>query len=140
MPREVPDVWGNVGTVQTCSAQGFFEQFGVSTVMYSASLSVYYLITIRGGRSAGSRARIRRMEPALHAVPLVFGLATAVASLALNLFNYGLWDCWIAPYPGVQRVVAERRNDRLRPREQRESVSVDFRSYSKVDLHLNRHG
>ena len=99
MPREVPDVWGNVGTVQTCSAQGFFEQFGVSTVMYSASLSVYYLITIRGGRSAGSRARIRRMEPALHAVPLVFGLATAVASLALNLFNYGLWDCWIAPYP-----------------------------------------
>ena len=99
MPREVPNVWGNVGTVPTCSAQGFFEQFGVSTVMYSASLSVYYLVTIRGGRSAGSRARIRRMEPALHTIPLVFGLATAVASLALNLFNYGLWDCWIAPYP-----------------------------------------
>ena len=33
MPREVPNVYGNVGTVQTCSAQGFFEQFGVSTVM-----------------------------------------------------------------------------------------------------------
>ncbi len=33
MPRDVPNVYGNVGTVQTCSAQGFFEQFGVSTVM-----------------------------------------------------------------------------------------------------------
>ena len=29
----------------------------------------------------------------------MFGLSTAIASLALNLFNYGLWDCWIAPYP-----------------------------------------
>ena len=67
--------------------------------MYSASLSIYYLITIRSGRSASSRARIRRLEPYLHAVPLVFGLATAVASLALDLFSYGLWDCWIAPYP-----------------------------------------
>ena len=33
MPRDVPNVYGNVGTVQTCTAQGFFEQFGVSTVM-----------------------------------------------------------------------------------------------------------
>ena len=33
MPRDVPNVFGNVGTVQTCTAQGFFEQFGVSTVM-----------------------------------------------------------------------------------------------------------
>lgn len=99
MPREVPNVWGNVGTTQTCTAQGFFEQFGVSTVMYSASLSIYYLITIRSGRSASSRARIRRLEPYLHAVPLVFGLATAVAGLFLRAYNYGLWDCWIAPYP-----------------------------------------
>lgn len=29
----------------------------------------------------------------------MFGLGTAIASLALKLFNYGLWDCWIAPYP-----------------------------------------
>ena len=99
MPREVPNVWGNVGTTQTCTAQGFFEQFGVSTVMYSASLSIYYLITIRSGRSASSRARIRRLEPYLHAVPLSFGLATAVAGLFLRAYNYGLWDCWIAPYP-----------------------------------------
>ena len=33
MPRDVPNVFGNVGNVRTCTAQGFFEQFGVSTVM-----------------------------------------------------------------------------------------------------------
>lgn len=64
----------------------------------SASLSIYYLITIRSGRFK-SQQKLHKVEPWLHIIPVVFGLGTAIASLALNLFNYGLWDCWIAPYP-----------------------------------------
>ena len=98
MPRDVPNVAWNVGSTQTCTVQGFFEQFGVSTVMYSASLSIHYLISIRSGRFK-SQTKMRKIEPYLHAVPLLFGLITAVTSLALKLFNYGLWDCWIAASP-----------------------------------------
>eukprot|EP00984_Skeletonema_dohrnii_P020654 scaffold10131_cov82-Skeletonema_dohrnii-CCMP3373.AAC.1 len=108
MPRDVPNVFGNVGNVRTCTAQGFFEQFGVSTVILNAtnllhlsdsgSLSIYYLITIRNGRFK-SQQKLQKYELWLHIIPLVFGFGTAIASLALNLFNYGLWDCWIAPYP-----------------------------------------
>lgn len=64
----------------------------------SASLSIYYLITIRSGRFK-SQQKLHKVEPWLHIIPVAFGLGTAIASLALNLFNYGLWDCWIAPYP-----------------------------------------
>eukprot|EP00986_Skeletonema_menzelii_P007128 scaffold2761_cov137-Skeletonema_menzelii.AAC.9 len=59
---------------------------------------MYYLITIRNGRFK-SQQKLSKLEPFLHIIPLGFGLGTAIVSLALNLFNYGLWDCWIAPYP-----------------------------------------
>lgn len=68
------------------------------TIPDSASLSIYYLITIRSGRFK-SQQKLHKVEPWLHIIPVAFGLGTAIASLALNLFNYGLWDCWIAPYP-----------------------------------------
>ena len=65
--------------------------------MYSASLSIYYLITIRDGRFT-SQTKMRKYEPWLHAVPLMFGLVTAVASLGLKLFNCELFqrqNCFI---------------------------------------------
>ena len=96
MPRGTPFTYGARGNTQTCTAQGFFAQIGVSSVMYTVSLSTYYLLVIRYG---WPESRIVKVEPFLHAIPLVFGFATMIAGLPLQLYNYGLWDCWIAPYP-----------------------------------------
>ena len=96
MPRGTPFVFGARGTTQTCTAQGFFAQIGVSSVMYNASLSTYYLLVVRYG---WPESRVADVEPWLHAIPLVFGFATMIVGLFLKLYNYGVWDCWIAPYP-----------------------------------------
>ena len=96
MPRGTPFVFGARGSTQTCTAQGFFAQIGVSSVMYNASLSTYYLLVIRYG---WLESRVVHVEPWLHAIPLVFGFATMIVGLCLKLYNYGVWDCWIAPYP-----------------------------------------
>jgi hypothetical protein len=96
MPKETPHVWGAVGTVESCEAIGFLEQAGVIATMYNGSLSTYYLLRIRYGWTS---SQISRVEPWMHAIPLIFGLATMIASLKLNLFNSGLFDCWIAPFP-----------------------------------------
>lgn len=96
MPADTPNVFGAVGTIASCEAIGFVEQAGLAAVLYNGSLSFYYLFRIRYGWSAD---RIRRIEPALHLVPIVPAMSTMVACLALDLFNSGLFDCWIAPYP-----------------------------------------
>jgi len=96
MPEGTPNIYGAVGNTRTCTAQGFFEQIGVSAVMYNGSLSTFYYLRVRRGWPL---SRIVKAEPWLHAIPLIFGLATMVAGLFLKLYNYGVWDCWIAPYP-----------------------------------------
>jgi hypothetical protein len=35
----------------------------------------------------------------MHFIPIVFGLSTMIAGLVLDLFNSGIFDCWIAPFP-----------------------------------------
>lgn len=40
-------VYGNSGTMQTCTAQAFFIQLGIVTPFYNALLSCYYYLTIR---------------------------------------------------------------------------------------------
>ena len=96
MPKGTPNVWGAVGTTQTCEAVGFFEQAGLAAVLYNASLSTYYLLRIRFNWTP---LRLVKAEYVLHTVPLLLGISTMIACLALDLFNYGLFDCWIAPYP-----------------------------------------
>ena len=96
MPTDTPLVWGAVGNVQSCEAVGFLEQSGVGAVMYNGSLSIYYLFRIRYGWKP---SQLRKVEIWLHTVPIVFALTTMIASLPLKLFNSGLFDCWIAPFP-----------------------------------------
>ena len=96
MPRNTPHVWGARGTTVTCEVIGFFEQAGVAAVLYNGSLSTYYLLRIR---SSWVDAQILRIEPILHAIPIVFGLSTMIAGIPLKLYNSGIFDCWIAPYP-----------------------------------------
>jgi hypothetical protein len=89
-------VW-NVGTTQTCSAQGFFVQLGIGTVLYNACLALYYLLVIRYGWKSDYIAK--RVESWMHFVAVGFALSTSVAGLALDFFNPVGNFCIIAPYP-----------------------------------------
>jgi hypothetical protein len=89
-------VW-NVGTTQTCSAQGFFTQFGSGTVLYNACLALYYLLVIRYGWKNEFIAK--RVEPWMHLLAIGFPLMTGVVGLALELFNPVGNSCAITGYP-----------------------------------------
>jgi hypothetical protein len=100
VPKDMPfaAVW-NVGTTQTCTAQGFFLQLGIGTVLYSACLALYYLLVIRHGWKNEYIAK--RVEPWMHFVAIGYALSTGVASLALEIFNpvgFG-YICAISAFP-----------------------------------------
>ena len=96
IPQGTPGVYAAVGTQQTCSAQAFFAQFSLSTVMYNATLCVYYvLVIVKGWKDED----IVKIEPFLHGHAIAWGLGTGLASLALTLFNQVGWDCWISAAP-----------------------------------------
>jgi len=92
MPADTENVWGALGTVETCEVVGFLEQSGLSATMYNGSLSIYYLLRVRYNWAP---KQLDKVEKWLHAIPILFGLVTMVAGLILDLFNSGLFDCWI---------------------------------------------
>lgn len=85
IPIGTPNIWGNVGTQQSCSAQGFFLQLGLAVPMYNACLSAYYLLVIRYNTS--DLKLKRQVEPVMHVFSFVFPVATAFASLGLTLYS-----------------------------------------------------
>ena len=94
IPEETGILWAS-GNTLTCNFQGFFTQFGISSPIYNASLSIYYLLVIRYG---WKEDQLRRIEPFLHGVPLLWGLGTGIAGLFLTIFNSANLWCWVAPY------------------------------------------
>uniref|UniRef100_A0A7S4SJ42 G-protein coupled receptors family 1 profile domain-containing protein n=1 Tax=Ditylum brightwellii TaxID=49249 RepID=A0A7S4SJ42_9STRA len=64
--------------------------------MYNAMLSIYYLLTVRYGWKEN---QLKKLEKYFFGIPIVFGLATAVAGVALKLFNNANLWCWISPLP-----------------------------------------
>lgn len=96
IPRGTPGVYGAVGNEGTCTAQAFFAQFSLSSVMYNMSLSVYFVLVIV---KKWSDDRILKIEPFIHLHAMAWGLGTALASIFLTLFNQVGWDCWISASP-----------------------------------------
>jgi hypothetical protein len=80
------------GTVATCRLQGFFIQFGISSSMYNASLSLYYLLVVRYG---WKEIKMKRVEPFLHGIPITWALCTAITALLLDLLGEANLWCWI---------------------------------------------
>lgn len=74
-----------------CSAQAFFAQFSLSTVMYNASLAIYYVMVVVKNRKD---ADIVRIEPFLHLNSILWGLGTALASLALTVRYIGRYSSY----------------------------------------------
>ena len=90
-------VYGNIGTQQTCTAQGFIIQLGIITPFYNALLACYYYFTIR--REWKEEDFKCRVEYAGHFVSISWGFGTSIAGLVMQLFNNSKVWCWIAPYP-----------------------------------------
>jgi len=104
IPGETNILWA-VGNTISCTFQGFFTQFGISSPVYNVSLSFYYLLAVRYSWKE-ERLR-RRAEPWFHILPLLWSFGTAIAGLFLKIFNSANLWCWIAPYEGRNDDVAE---------------------------------
>jgi hypothetical protein len=96
VPPWSEDYYYALGNQATCSFQGFIVQLSISGVLANASLSIFYVLVIKFGWKMRD---VRRFEPYLLALPILFGLGTATAGLALSLYNPASWDCWIAAKP-----------------------------------------
>jgi len=78
----------------SCSLQGFIVQASIGGVLYNASLSLYYLLVIK---YRFKKHQIAPIEKIMHAFALIFGIGTATAALAMDLYQDANWDCWISP-------------------------------------------
>jgi len=95
-PQGTDGVYGAIGTEATCSLQGFFAQFSISTIFYNGVLSIYYLLILD---QKWSKKRFYKIEPFLHIIALAWGIITSIAGVALELFNPSGWSCWISRQP-----------------------------------------
>jgi hypothetical protein len=96
IPKESGVIWA-VGNRVSCTFQGFFTQFGISSPLYNVSLSFYYLLAVR---YSWRESHLKKVEPFFHLLPFAWALGTAIAGLFLKIFNSANLWCWIAPYPG----------------------------------------
>ena len=98
IPEGTPGVYLASGTVQTCTAQGFFNELGnVATPLYNASLCVYFARKIRDGRSEDEVQY--NDERRMHFIPMSVAFTIAVLGLILDLYNNSGWLCWFAENP-----------------------------------------
>ena len=96
IPEGTPGVAFDTGTQASCTAQGFFVQFGITSPVYNSCLAVYYLLVVRYGVTEDT---LKGVEPIFHILALSFGLGTSFTGLGLDLYNSANLWCWIAPLP-----------------------------------------
>jgi hypothetical protein len=98
IPVGTPGVYLASGTVQTCTAQGFFNELGnVATPLYNASLCVYFARKIRDGWSEDEIHD--KNEKNMHLVPVIVASTISVLGLVFQLYNNSGWLCWFAENP-----------------------------------------
>jgi hypothetical protein len=97
IPRGTEGVFGAIGSTQTCTAQGFFLQLGLAVPFYNTCLAIYYFLIIKYNVSDDNLRK--NIEPYMHAIAVLFPLATCIVCLSLDLFNNANLWCWIAPLP-----------------------------------------
>lgn len=95
IPVNSKNVAFNYGNEASCRFNAFTTQLVTLTPLYNTSLSLYFLLVIRYGWKDG---KLRRLEPYLHAAPLLFGLGTATATASLGIHGVPELQpvsCWI---------------------------------------------
>jgi hypothetical protein len=97
-------VWNPRGNVNSCDAQGFFLFLGImGAPLYNCSLCFYYLAIVKFNKK--DKFIREKIEPYLHAVPILVSLTGAITILAKTSFNANISYCWINeeyPYCGDQ--------------------------------------
>lgn len=86
-------IYGAIGNEVTCRAQGFIVQLSIASPLYNTALSIYYLLVIR---YQFSEDEIRKLEPWMHYLTIIFSFSTATLGLALDLYKEARFGCWIA--------------------------------------------
>lgn len=96
-PNQSHCYYANVGNATTCAIQGFVIQtFTVAVPIYNAMLCIYFLLFIRYN---WSEERLRKVEPLMHGLALIYPLAFAIVCLQQDIFNPVTSFCWISGYP-----------------------------------------
>jgi hypothetical protein len=93
------------GTVRSCEAAAFLSLFVWASYLYSAEISLYFLLTIR---YHWKEDRIKSvLEPWVHILPWVFPLILGSVALAFSCFNPSsvLGVCTFATYPVDCRLI-----------------------------------
>lgn len=93
-PSDMPDRWGAIGNDATCKMQGFLMLLSiVSTPMYNLALCIYFLCVIN---YCMTDVRFgHKVEPYLHGLPILYGLATSIYTLSIGYINPSTTQCWI---------------------------------------------
>jgi hypothetical protein len=95
-PMPAGYIWGASGNQTTCSIQGFLTVFGVSgTLLYSVSLSIYFISIIKFNRSDIDIKR--NIEPYLHAISLAYCLIGGIYPWVTDNYNPAGTTCWVFP-------------------------------------------
>ena len=77
---------GGFGTVATCTCQGFLATVGIMmTLLYNAALMIQFVATIRYGVT--DRTLVRRYEPVLHSIALLFPLTLGLLGLFWQIYH-----------------------------------------------------
>jgi len=106
LPTET-NVYGAMGTDNTCRAQGFFILIGLSVPMFNASLNIFYLLTIC--YRVNQQQFAATVEPFLHIFSSIIPLIIAIISVSSDSIGPGPNACYIefaTPLPKVLFVVA----------------------------------
>jgi len=98
MPEGTDIAAGAGGNQHTCSAQGFFSQLSIATVLYNAALAIYFMLVIKYGWTEQRIVQVK-YEYFIHTVAVLVGMGTAAVALAFELYNPAGWQCWIASSP-----------------------------------------
>jgi len=97
-PKNTEHLGNNFGNQSTCDAQGFMFLAGsIAEQLYQCSLQMYILILLKYGMRPDDMQR--KIEPFLHGIPILYGIAGAAVSLVTESINAsGAW-CYIESYP-----------------------------------------
>ena len=85
VPRGTPGVYNALGTVGTCAASGFVNQFNASLVAYGAFLAVYFILIIVFRMKESFIAR--RIEPFVHLFAYGYPFILGVTGLVRGYFK-----------------------------------------------------
>jgi hypothetical protein len=97
IPKDTPGVWGAMGNYESCNAQGFALQIGISGSFYNGALSLYFLKSVCSSMKDEQIAK--RYEKWIHFVCLVWPVGTAIAAWQQDLYAFSGLGCWIASEP-----------------------------------------